>query len=164
MVNNNMFSQAKLIIGGIIVALLLASITSAVWYYKWSQTEIKILNENNARLELAVENSEAAVASLKADSAKVGASVNRINNEYQAAREENNALRTKLSRHNIGYLAKSKPGLVTKIINKGAGDAERCFEIASGAEITEQERNATKKSETNSSCPRLANPNYVVTP
>ena len=37
----------------------------------------------------------------------------------------------------------------------------RCVEIASGAPLTEKEKTATKKSEINSECPSIANPNYV---
>ena len=39
--------------------------------------------------------------------------------------------------------------------------ANRCIEIASGAELTEAEKNATKKSEINTECPSIANPNYI---
>jgi len=35
------------------------------------------------------------------------------------------------------------------------------MEIASGSPLTEEELAATKKSQTNTECPRLANPNYV---
>ena len=60
----------------------------------------------------------------------------------------------------IGKIAEKKPGLVEKIINNATERAKRCVEIASGAELTEQEINATKKSEINTECPSIANPNY----
>ena len=47
-----------------------------------------------------------------------------------------------------------------KIINSASERAQRCVEIASGAPLTEQEINATKKSEINTECPSIANPNY----
>ena len=50
---------------------------------------------------------------------------------------------------------------IERIINKGANNAKRCVELASGAEPTEEEIKATKKSEINPECPALANPNYV---
>jgi hypothetical protein len=49
----------------------------------------------------------------------------------------------------------------SRIINKGSANATRCIEIASGAELTENEKNATKKSEINPECPSIANPSYV---
>lgn len=159
-----MLGQAKLIGIGIVVVLLLSAIGGAVWYFKWSQTEMKILNEKVNDLEYAIEESEAAVKSLKVDAAKISKNYIFVNNEYEAARKENNALRTKLSRHNIGYLASKKPGLVEKVLNEGTADAERCFEILSGAELTESEMSATKKSQSNTFCPGVANPNYTVNP
>ena len=51
--------------------------------------------------------------------------------------------------------------VIERITNKGSDAAARCIEIASGAELTEQEINATKKSEINRECPSIANPNYV---
>jgi hypothetical protein len=61
----------------------------------------------------------------------------------------------------FGKLALEKTGAIERIINKGGDAASRCIEIASGAELTEQEINATKKSEINRECPSIANPNYV---
>ena len=61
----------------------------------------------------------------------------------------------------IGKLAIQKPKPIERIINKGSANATRCIEIASGAELTENEKNATKKSEINPECPSIANPKYV---
>ena len=49
---------------------------------------------------------------------------------------------------------------IEKIINKGSDRATRCVEIAGGSPLTEKEINATKKSEINTECPSIANPNY----
>ena len=48
-----------------------------------------------------------------------------------------------------------------RVINKGADNALRCVELASGAEHTKEELKATKRSEINPECPALANPSYV---
>ena len=50
--------------------------------------------------------------------------------------------------------------LVEKLINKGSERATRCVEIAGGSPLTEKELLATKKSEINTECPSIANPNY----
>ena len=54
-----------------------------------------------------------------------------------------------------------EPGAVERVINKGADNATRCIEIASGSPLTEEEKNATKKSEINPECPSIANPKYM---
>ena len=61
----------------------------------------------------------------------------------------------------FGKLAIEKTKVIERIMNKGSVNASRCIEIASGAPLTEQEKNATKKSEINVECPSIANPNYV---
>jgi hypothetical protein len=64
-------------------------------------------------------------------------------------------------KRDVGKLAIEKTKLIEKIINKGSVNAKRCIEIASGAPLTEKEKNATKKSEINPECPSIANPDYV---
>ena len=61
----------------------------------------------------------------------------------------------------VGKLAIAKPDAIQRITNKGSANATRCIEIASGSPLTEEEKNATKKSEINTECPSIANPNYV---
>ena len=58
-------------------------------------------------------------------------------------------------------LAIERSKSVERVINKGSSEATRCVELASGAERTEEELKATKKSEINTMCPSLANPNFV---
>ena len=64
-------------------------------------------------------------------------------------------------KRDVGKIAVEKPKAIERIINKGADNAARCVELASGAERTEEELKATKKSEINPECPALANPSYV---
>ena len=61
----------------------------------------------------------------------------------------------------IGKLAIERSKSVERVINKGSAQAKRCVELASGAERTEAELKATRKSEINTMCPSLANPNFV---
>ena len=64
-------------------------------------------------------------------------------------------------KRDVVKLAIEKTKVIERIINKGGKNAQRCIELASGAEHTEKEIMATKKSEINPECPSLANPNYV---
>ena len=61
----------------------------------------------------------------------------------------------------VGKLAIQKTESIERITNGASALAMRCVEIASGAPLTEKEKTATKKSEINSECPSIANPNYV---
>jgi chromosome segregation ATPase len=64
-------------------------------------------------------------------------------------------------KRDIGKLAIERTEAIERIINKGSENAKRCVELASGAEHTEEELKATRKSQINPECPSLANPNYV---
>jgi hypothetical protein len=64
-------------------------------------------------------------------------------------------------KRDVGKLAIERSQSVERVINKGSAEAKRCVELASGAERTEEELKATKKSEINTMCPSLANPNFV---
>jgi len=131
-----------------------------IFIYEWSQSEIKTLRDNNAKLETAVTTQKQAIASLETDAAEIGKQVILVSTQFRKARAERNALRQKLAKHDIAYLAYKKPGLVQKIVTRATNDVGRCFEILSGSPLTEKEKNATKKSQINSSCPDVANPSY----
>ena len=60
----------------------------------------------------------------------------------------------------VGKLAIAKTKSIERITNGASALATRCIEIASGS-LTEKEINATKKSEINTECPSIANPNYI---
>ena len=64
-------------------------------------------------------------------------------------------------KRDIGKLAIERTEAIERIINKGSENAKRCVELASGAEHTEEELKATRKSQINPECPSLANPSYI---
>jgi chromosome segregation ATPase len=125
------------------------------WYYNDTQERMAILNENNAKLETAVATSEAAVESLQADYEKANQELGELNEKFSNIRKQNKTLSNKLGRHDLGNLAENKPGLVEKVITKASGKANRCFELISGAELTEKEKEATNGKSFNSECPWL---------
>ena len=61
----------------------------------------------------------------------------------------------------VGLLAIERTKSIERITNAASVKANRCIEIASGSPLTEKEINATKKSEINTECPSIANPNYI---
>ena len=81
--------------------------------------------------------------------------------EFKALDERFNKINGKGEVRDIGKLAIERSSSVERIINSGTTKAMRCVEIAMGSPLTEKEINATQKSEINSQCPSIANPNYV---
>lgn len=127
------------------------------WYYQDTQKRMAVLVENNAKLETAVQMNEETISSLQADYARANAEVNRINNEFQKIREQNRELSNKLARHDLGVLGSEKPELVQRIINGASDKVGRCFELLSGAPLTDKEKAATSDKDFNSECPWLYN-------
>ena len=144
----------------VMFVLMCAMGGGAYWYYNDTQEKIKILTQNNAKLESAVETNEQALAaqtaafeSMQKQNAKLQAEWTEINNR-------NRSLENRLSRHDIGAAGVAKPSLTEKVLNNATKNAQRCLEIFSGSPLTEKELSATKPSEINNECWRTANPNF----
>ena len=125
------------------------------WYYQDSQATIQTLSENNARLETAVEINEQTINSLEQSFEESKQELRRVNEEFAQIRRQNTVLAEKLEAHDLGVLGNAKPGLVQKIINSATDDANRCFELLSGAPLTEEERDANTPKQFNGECPWL---------
>jgi hypothetical protein len=135
--------------------VLVVSVSVFYWYFKWSQAELTIIRENNARLEIAVQTNEETIKTLQQDQARAGQIQQETNRQLSETRLQNRQLVDRLSRHEIGVLAEAKPGLVERRINNASEKAARCFELLSGAALTETERGARNAQEFNSECPWL---------
>ncbi|MAA57137.1 MAG: hypothetical protein CL855_01480 [Cryomorphaceae bacterium] len=128
---------------------------SAYTYYITTQETIRVLAGNNAKLEIAVATNEEALTSLKENYAAVMEENNKINKAYADIRKQNSRLSSKLADMDLGLLAVEKTDSIERAINRGTVNAGRCFEILSGAELTEDEINATDAKQFNKECPWL---------
>ena len=156
----------------VLVFVTVLSTISAVTYAGYSfvtdlQDEISVLTTNNAtltsnnqQLQQGITEQQDTITNLQADITLQADIFNDTNQQFAAARGQVSDLRSRLSRHELGYLAANRPGLVTGIINTATANGGRCLEIAAGSPLTSQEINATLPSEINGECPQLANPNY----
>lgn len=159
-----MFSQAKLV--ALLVVVMAAMGVYA--YVKGLKADLAVSEANNATLNTAVEQQREAIAAIQRD-VREGQRLNReLETTVRLQNKDVDVLRDKLqnrtdengNRVSIGSLASRKTAVIERKINQGTANAYRCMEIASGAPLTEQEQNATKKSEINPECPSIANPRY----
>jgi septal ring factor EnvC (AmiA/AmiB activator) len=142
-------------LAGVFALVMLLMGGLGYWYYSDSQSTISTLQKNNAVLETSLELSERAVNTLKSNIATSNNQITQLNEDFANIRSQNNQLANKLEKHELGVLASRKPGLVERVINNATEKAGRCFELLSGAELTEQEKNATSARTANSECPWL---------
>jgi len=146
------------LIGFIILALL-----GSAGYVIKLQRDNTILKENAVKLESAISEQKQVIENQKKDFAEIleaNKKINALINNLKKDLDDLDKRFTKKDR-DIGKLAIDRTGAIERVINKGADNATRCIEIASGSPLTEQEKNATKKSEINPECPSIANPSYV---
>jgi len=153
-----LFGKIKMLL---IVTAIIGAVGFGAWkYYQYTQGQILVYATNAAQAEQAALESNAALESMQQDLKNVQRQFNEVSQEFADAQSRVDALQVKLSKHDLGQLAQAKPGLVERIITKASSNVLRCIEIISGAELTEEEINATKKSQANNECPGIANPNY----
>jgi len=128
---------------------------TAYSYYQNTQETIRILRENEVKLKAAVETQEEAIASLQSDYQSIMEENNRINEAYADIRRQNSRLSSKLAGMDLGLIAAEKPDSIERAVNRGTVNAGRCFELLSGAELSEEEINATSDTDFNKECPWL---------
>lgn len=125
------------------------------WYYNDTQARMAILQDNNAKLNIAVQTNEAALESLQADYASAQNEISSLNAAYTAIRRQNQELADKLEKIDLTAAAISNAESIERAVNRGTENAGRCFELLSGAELNEKERNAENGIAFNKECPWL---------
>ena len=156
---NKMFGSLKIAM----VAILITGIAGAGMYVMKLRSDNAILKANQIKLESAVADQKQLIENQKKDFEEILVANKKMNILINALQKDLDDLdkRFNKGKRDVGKLAIEKTKLIEKIINKGSVNAKRCIEIASGAPLTDKEKNATKKSEINPECPSIANPSYI---
>jgi hypothetical protein len=105
-----MFSTIKIAL----VFIMLAGAGGGLFYVKQLQSNLEIARLNNAKLESAVETSEASIATLKADNARLNVLSDQLNADLNKSEQYGDELRATLNKHNLTHLANKKPGPIEK--------------------------------------------------
>ena len=147
---------------------MLSGAAGGLWYVQHLKAENEILTLNNAKLNDAVEQQQAVIEQQLRDIETKTALNNQLNEnnakltaDLNLANEKFNKVNASGERRDVGALAVAKPKSIERIESKREKQRARCFEIAQGSPLTEEELNATKKSQINAECTNIANPNYV---
>ena len=145
------------------IGLLISAVIGAGAYVMKLQRDNAILKENAIKLESAVSEQKTLIENQKKDFAEILEANKKINELVNNLKKDLDDLDKRFSKkdRDIGKLAIDRTKVIERIINKGSDNATRCIEIASGSPLTEEEKNATKKSEINPECPSIANPSYI---
>jgi septal ring factor EnvC (AmiA/AmiB activator) len=147
----------------IMVGVMVAGLAGAGAYVFKLRADNATLKANQIKLESAVSEQKELIQKQQKDFKEILQANQDMNKLVEVLKKDIDELdkRFNKGKRDIGKLAVERSKVIEKIINKGGDNAARCLEIASGAPLTEKEKNAKKKSEINPECPSIANPNYV---
>ena len=103
-----MFSSIRIAI----IILVLASAGGGYLYVKKLQSDLETARANVARMEVAVQTSEASLKLVQQETVRLGELNGKLQNDLQKAEQYGDELRATLQRHNLTHLATQKPGLI----------------------------------------------------
>ena len=146
-----------------LIGIVASALIGAGVYVMKLRSDNAILKANQIKLESAVAEQQQLIENQQKDFEEILVANQKMNELVGVLKKDLDDLDKRFNKKNrdVGKLAISKTKAIERITNNGSKNANRCMEIASGAELTEKEKNATKKSEINPECPSIANPNYV---
>jgi len=147
---------------------MLAGAGGGFVYVKNLKADLATSEANNLKLEQSVESQKVVIEQQANDFKAILVANQELEKTNKTLAAEFTALDKRFNKINgrgevrdLGDLAVKRSDSVERVVNNATKKAMRCVEIAMGAELTEKEINATLKSEINSECPSIANPNYV---
>ena len=145
------------------IGLIATALAGGGFYVFKLQKDNAILKANAIKLESAISEQKTLIENQKKDFEAILTANKELNDLMNKLKTDFAELDKRFNKKNrdIGLLAIEKTKAVERITNSASDKANRCIEIASGSPLTEKEINATKKSEINTECPSIANPNYV---
>tara|TARA_B100000900_G_scaffold64946_1_gene50184 strand:+ start:1475 stop:1945 length:471 start_codon:yes stop_codon:yes gene_type:complete len=145
------------------IGVMVAGLAGAGAYVFKLRADNAILKANQLKLESAVSEQKELIENQKIDFKKILDANNKMNELVSVLKKDLEDLDKRFNKKNrdVGKLAIAKTKSIERITNGASALATRCIEIASGSPLTDEEKNATKKSEINSECPSIANPNYI---
>ena len=145
------------------IGLMVTALAGGGYYVLKLQKDNAILKANAIKLESAISEQKTLIENQKKDFEAILVANKELNDLIGNLKKDFADLDKRFNKKNrdVGLLAIEKTKSIERITNSASDKANRCIEIASGSPLTEKEINATKKSEINTECPSIANPNYV---
>jgi len=153
-----LFGQVKMVF----TIIMLLGLAGAGAYVLKLRGDNAILKGNQVKMEMALEQQTKFIEQQKKDYEAILKANQEVNKLVGNLKKDIDDLDKRFNKgtRDLGKTAMERPEAMERIINKASDKALRCVEIAGGAPLTEQEKNATKKSEINSECPSIANPRF----
>ena len=157
-----MFGMASIIRLAFIL-IILVLLAGGMWYITNLKADLAISESNNKQLETAINEQVVLMNKMQNDIKVIQETNKQLAEQNERQKQDVANLANKFNKRDIGVLAAEKPAVVEKLINRGTKNVMRCLELASGAPLNDEEKNAKSPTEANRECPSLINPNYTTT-
>lgn len=150
----------------IVALVILVIVAGAGWWITGLRADLAVRENNERQLTEAIRQQQETIRQIQADQARIAQANAELNGVIRMQNRDLDDLRNRFNtnargeQRNFGATAAAKPQSAERAVNRGTVNAYRCLEIASGATLTDAERNAKTPQEINRECPSLANPNY----
>lgn len=131
------------------------------WYVMNIKADLAVSEANNEKLAEATRSQNDLIESMKKDIQQIQQINGELQQAYERQKKDVDTLNSKFSKRDFGALAAEKPAVVEKLVNRGTKNAMRCFELATGAQLNDQEKSAKTASEANRECPAFIDHNYT---
>ena len=160
---------ASAIIKAVVALIIVVIFAVSGWWVTGLRADLAVSRENSRKLVDAVDRQQDAIKKMQEEQEKIRQINNDLNTTIKLQNKDVENLRDRFSQNakgevrDFGKTAVAKPQSLERAVHRGTVNALRCLEIASGAPLTDLEKNATTPNEINRECPALANPNYKST-
>jgi len=147
-------------VSALVIAVLIAA---GLWYVSGLKADLAISTENARQLTAGIAQQQETIAAMQADQSKINTINQQLTAVVKAQNKDLQSLKNRFTttatgtKRDFGTVAAAKPALVEKAVNTGTANAARCLEIATGAALTQAEKNAKLPTEINKECPALFN-------
>ena len=144
----------------IIYLIIILVLVGGFFHVSNLKADLAVSQANNAKLEQGIKEQHELMEKMRVDIEAIKKINDELNKQKEQLTKDKETLTTKFSKRDFGALASEKPNVVERLVNRGTQNAIRCMELASGAPLNEQEKNAKTPTEANRECPSLINPAY----
>ena len=145
----------------VLITVIVAVIAGGLWYVINIKADLAVSEANNQKLVQATEAQKLLIDSMQADIKQIQETNQQLSEQNEKQRRDVETLNSKFSKRDFGALAAEKPEIVERLVNRGTKNALRCMELASGAPLTDAEKNAKTPMEANRECPSLIDSDYT---
>jgi len=145
----------------ILVVVVVTIISGGLYYVINLKADLATSEANNRELVSATREQMKLIEQMKRDVTAIQQANADLRGQAERQRRDVEALSSKFSKRDFGALAAERPEAVERAVNRSTRNALRCLELAAGAPLTDQEKQAKTPMEANRECPNLIDRNYA---